>query len=234
MAFRYDTPEITSSIESYDSTAAIVLGVILVIYLAVLAFLVVRYIFTSISLYKLSQARGVETPILAWIPVANTWLLGKIAEHADAAHGKKSKWGTTLLILSLLPVVFFILIYVVMFVSFIGTALSIGIAQNAANFGDAEAAMMAMSIFIPIFIIAFLAEMAMLANWAINSICIYKILDSCDPNNALKNLLIYYLVPFAAPFVLFTCRNKHFGIPSDFMPSKPQAIPTVTEVNSQE
>lgn len=231
MAF-HRTPETTTAIE-YDPTAAIVLAVVLVIYLLALAYLVVNYIFRSISLYKIAQARGVETPILAWIPVANSWLIGKIAEHADKAYGKKSKWGTTLLILGLLPVVLFILMYVVMFVSLIGSAISIGIAENSASLGESESAMLVISAFIPVFIVAFFAEMTILTNWAVNSICIYKILDSCDPNNSLKNLLIYFLVPFAAPFVLFSCRNKHLGIPSALMPPKPQIIPPVIAVNPE-
>lgn len=216
MAFR-SVPETTTTME-YDPTIAIVVGVFLVIYLLVLAFLVVNYIFRSISLYKIAQARRIETPILAWIPVANNWLVGKIAEHADEAHGKKSKWATTLLILTLLPVILFILMYVVMFVLLIGTAISVGVAEGASGLGDTEAAMMTFSVFIPIFIVALFAEMAIMANWAVSSICVYKILESCDPENSLKNLLIYYLVPFAAPFVLFSCRNKHLGIPSEFMP----------------
>ncbi len=226
MAF-HNTPETTTAFE-YDSTGSIVLAIVVIIYLFLLAYLLITYIFKSISLYKIAKDRGIQNPILAWIPVASEWLVGKIADHADEAHGKKSKWATTLLVLSLIPIVIFVLMYIVAFMSIIGAAISIGMTESAAsNMEDAQAAMIVLSVFIPIFIFAFIAEMVTLANMSVQTICVYKILDSCDPKNSLKNLLIYLLVPFAAPFVLFACRNKHWGIPREFMPQMPQLAPRI-------
>lgn len=225
--YNYETP--MSSYESDAMAWSVVLGVVALIYLLIFAYAVVSYIFKSISLYKIAQRRGVESPILAWIPVASSWLTGKIAEHTDASGGKKSKWGVTLLILNLLPVAIMVLTYVIVFISVISAAFTYGVTEGVGYGGEAEGVMLIISIFVPIFIFAFLAEMATLAHYAIDSICIYKIFESCNPKTALRNLLLYLLVPFAAPFVLFSCRNMDYG-----MPCAPQMIAPVAEKTTNE
>ena len=36
------------------------------------------YVFTALSLYTIAQRRGLHCPWLAWIPVANLWLMGSL------------------------------------------------------------------------------------------------------------------------------------------------------------
>ncbi len=42
---------------------------------------VVGYVFTALALYTIAKRRGIKHPWLAWIPVANLWLLGCISDQ---------------------------------------------------------------------------------------------------------------------------------------------------------
>ena len=39
------------------------------------------YVFTSLALYTIAKRRGINHPWLSWIPVANVWILGSIADQ---------------------------------------------------------------------------------------------------------------------------------------------------------
>ena len=39
------------------------------------------YVFTALSLYTIAQRRGLHCPWLAWIPVANLWLMGSLSDQ---------------------------------------------------------------------------------------------------------------------------------------------------------
>lgn len=46
----------------------------------VFAIAIVIYVLASLGLYKLAQNAGIENPWLAWIPIANLYILGKLAK----------------------------------------------------------------------------------------------------------------------------------------------------------
>lgn len=70
---------------------------ILIIWLIVLAYLVVVYILSSIATYKISKSRGYKNAWLAWVPVANSYVLGSIADSIDGYNGKRSYYRHLLL-----------------------------------------------------------------------------------------------------------------------------------------
>ena len=63
------------------------------------------------------------------------------------------------------------------------------------------------------YVLLIACAVVMSAVTALTYICLYKIFESTVPSSALKYFLIYLLVPFAAPFCLFTCRNKGYEHP---------------------
>lgn len=68
---------------------SIVLIIFLVfLILALSAFLVVCYILNSIALSTIARNRGISNPWLAWIPVANYWLMGDILDYYYMRQGK--------------------------------------------------------------------------------------------------------------------------------------------------
>ncbi|MBE6884332.1 MAG: hypothetical protein E7487_06970 [Ruminococcaceae bacterium] len=88
--FRYleSDPELTTFLAIY-----------IVILLAILAVGVLvgaaTYVMTAIAVMKMAKKRGISKAWLAWIPVANTYVFGKISETPD----KKRKTAVILLIL---------------------------------------------------------------------------------------------------------------------------------------
>ena len=42
---------------------------------------VVAYVFTALSLYTIAKRRGIRNPWLAWIPVADVWVLGSLSDQ---------------------------------------------------------------------------------------------------------------------------------------------------------
>lgn len=61
---------------------------ILVVVCAVLVIIIglPLYILGSLGLMKMAQNRGIENPWLAWIPVANAYILGRILKDVDVFH----------------------------------------------------------------------------------------------------------------------------------------------------
>ena len=39
------------------------------------------YVFSALALYTIAKRRGLSNPWLSWIPVANVWILGSIADQ---------------------------------------------------------------------------------------------------------------------------------------------------------
>jgi len=73
----------------------------IVLYLAMLAGAILSYVLSSLSVYTIAKRRMISNPWLAWIPLANYWTIGAIADDYDSRMGIKRKWRVLLLTLSL-------------------------------------------------------------------------------------------------------------------------------------
>lgn len=71
-------------------------AVLTVVGLVVLILTIVLYIFQSIGLYGIAKKRGIPAPGLAWVPMLNMYMLGKIADRVrlgcGAAKSCLRKW----------------------------------------------------------------------------------------------------------------------------------------------
>ncbi|ALU15854.1 hypothetical protein ACH52_3107 [Eubacterium limosum] len=72
----------------YSSTdagvAAIILSFLAAYFVIILVIGIVCYVFNSLSLYQMAKNRGIDSPWLAWIPIAKTYLMGKIINEKVA------------------------------------------------------------------------------------------------------------------------------------------------------
>ncbi len=72
----------------YSSTdagvAAIILSFLAAYFVIILVIGIVCYVFNSLSLYQMAKNRGFDSPWLAWIPIAKTYLMGKIINEKVA------------------------------------------------------------------------------------------------------------------------------------------------------
>lgn len=71
----------TDSYSYYDPTTAALLSMLMAYLVVLLIIGIVIYIFSSISLYTMAKRRGMNRPWLAWIPIANSYLMGKLVNE---------------------------------------------------------------------------------------------------------------------------------------------------------
>jgi len=72
-----------------------------------LAVFIVVYVFLAIGLMKMAKRENIENPWLAWIPIAQSYILGKLVSHKQ---GENSGWivlGLTILssFASIIPII---------------------------------------------------------------------------------------------------------------------------------
>ncbi|MBQ1935458.1 MAG: hypothetical protein II351_01240 [Clostridia bacterium] len=172
---------------------------IIAFYLLSLVVAVGDYVMVSLSLYTMSKNRGIRGAGLAWVPVANFWIVGSLANEADAQKGVQRKWNTLLLTFALiglggLPVVFIGLTAVGILYYFVAADLLLWV-------------------FLLIYGILIVDMIAMVALSILSSICIFKIFESVVPQKAVKYILLYLLVPLGAGICLLKTRNADEPIP---------------------
>lgn len=81
------------------ATVAIVMIVVALIALVVgILTVLVAYVLQALAIMRMSQKLYVERPWLAWIPIAQSYALGRVAERCDERQGKEVKpWAKILL-----------------------------------------------------------------------------------------------------------------------------------------
>ena len=88
----YDYGDVFSVVDTLFPTVGLLLegGVVPLISVAI-------YVFTALSMHTIAQKRGIACPWLAWIPVANLWVLGSVSDpgpekkQADLAFGTENR-----------------------------------------------------------------------------------------------------------------------------------------------
>lgn len=92
--------EIIDMLESIDFDGALVgLGAfIFLVAIIALVIVLVIYVFQSIALHKLAEKNNIPNAWLAWIPVGNMYILGKIGFEIYAEEDKKNEVFTWVLL----------------------------------------------------------------------------------------------------------------------------------------
>lgn len=168
---------------------------------------IASYVLTSLAIYTISRRRGLRNPWLAWIPVANCWLIGSLSDQysyvVKREDKSKRKW---LLALNLL-MSGLILAIIVIGISMIGSAV----------FGSYHNPEMILSrIMGPALGMAGLAlplAGVAIAYAVIYYIALYDIYKSLDPDNAVLFLVLSVIFRVTEPFFLFFNRDKDKGMP---------------------
>ena len=88
--------DVEASAVAIGATFLLIVSVAAVIGLIVAA---VTYVIWSLGTYRLAKKLDVDKAFLAWIPYAQYWTLGQVAEKCDERRGKEVKpWGKYFLI----------------------------------------------------------------------------------------------------------------------------------------
>ena len=167
------------------------------------------YVFSSLALYTIAKRRGLTNPWLRWIPVANVWILGSIADqYRYVARGEIRNKRKVLLTLEIISVVLVLLM--------VGFAISMVVgAITGAIAGKPEDTVMRSILVSGSGLLAMLVPLlgVAIATAIIRYMALYDLYSSCDPDNKVIYLVIGILLGITEPVFLFLCRNKDLGMP---------------------
>ena len=152
------------------------------------------YVFTALSLYTIAQRRGLHCPWLAWIPVANLWLMGSVSDqYRYLTQGQVKNKRIVLLVLEGVTL-----------------ALTGGLVGSVIWLVAAKGTAAAV---ITMVVMALLAGGTALAKTVLGFMALYDIYASCDPQNATVYLVLSIFFKFLRPIFLFVIRVEDKGMP---------------------
>ena len=175
-------------------------------YLLIIAYGVTSYVIQSLALYRMAKNRNIKYPGLAWVPVANSWIIGSVVDYHSRIGGIDRKWRKTLLTLSIISAAGVFLYFIVAF------AVSFSMV-----FGAAQASGLIV-ILVPVLITYILATAA---NSLCTLICTYKIFEELTPAKAVKYILLSILVPLGGPICMLIASKSMIGVPVYYPPYYP-------------
>ena len=166
------------------------------------------YVFTALGLYTLAQRRGLRHPWLAWIPVANVWILGSLSDqYRYVVRGQVRSKRKVLLTLNIISAVMGLVMTVVIVAAVIRCVFSF----RGASETEIVNALMG----------SIMGVLALCVPWAgvaiasavLSYMALYDIYTSCDPANNTVYLVLSILFGFTQAIFLFLCRNRDDGMP---------------------
>jgi hypothetical protein len=184
----------------------------IVIYLIVAVICVLwgiaSYVMTSLSVYTIAKRRNITKPWLAWVPVANVWIMGSLSDqYRYVTQGKITNKRKVLLGL-------YIAVIALLLVMLIPYASMIMLAISSVDSVMTDAQIMQMMTQALIVLAVAFAVMAVAIVYAVFLyIALYDVFRSCDPKNATLYLVLTILLGVVFPFFMLACRKKDLGMP---------------------
>lgn len=179
------------------------------------------YILEAVGLYTVAKRRGIRNYGLAWVPIANVWILGSIADqYMFVSTGARKNYRKILLGLNIgLAAMAFVSV-----VWLFGSVLAEAVRAESDVFTEEMALRVLGSVLLIWLLIMVLAVVLSVFTY----IAYYRLFQSCAPYNATLYLVLSIFVGVTLPFFVFACRNKDDGM----QPYQPQfSYPPVPPVN---
>ena len=203
-------------LDMMENAAATILAVYFLIMLVSSIWSIVMYVFHSLGMYTIAKRRMIHNPWLAWIPVANLWILGSISDQYQyMAKGKTTKRRKVLIGLM---IAMYALVLVIGIVA--------GVTAGLAVIGEARTQILVPALILVFGYIALIVLAIVLT--VFQYIAYYDLYSSSNPDNAVVFLVLGIFFNFLNAFFVFACRKKDLGIPvpqAQTRPQEPQYIP---------
>ena len=167
------------------------------------------YVFTALGLYTLAQRRGLRNPWLAWIPVADVWILGSLSDqYRYVVRGQVRSKRKVLLTLNIISAVMGLVMTVVMVAAVVRWVFSFQAGASETEIVNAilGSVMGVLALCVPWAGVA-------IASAVLSYMALYDIYTSCDPANNTVYLVLSILFSFTQAIFLFLCRNRDDGMP---------------------
>ena len=177
---------------------------------------IASYVLTALALYTIARRRGLKNPWLAWIPVADSWLLGSLSDQyryvVKGEHKSKRK-----------ILLFFRIVIALMWISLMGLLVNLcfhavgnafwGTMTEDRVFQILHQALNLLVVCLPLIGIS-------IAYAVFRYMALYDLYKSLDPANCVLFLVLSILFGVTEPFFLFFSRNKDDGMPPRKEPSQ--------------
>ena len=186
------------------------------------------YLLTAFGIFNMGKSLGVKNPWLSFIPYANIYAFGRIAEHYNKKDGRPSaKFSKILLILNIVTVVVALGLIIAILVGAVLEAISHP--DMNAYFESEEFAVNGLYTFILPLLLGTLVIMGLaIANAIITYVALWRIYSIFDPETATVYLVLSIFFSILQPIFIFILRNKQ---PQIFMPQPIQQIPQPQQEN---
>jgi len=163
------------------------------------------YLLESISVYKMAKSAEIKNPWLAFIPVANDWVFGTLAEKYKKKNGTKSaRFG---IILPVLEGIVLIEAIALTIFTVISVKEITGYALDAVNTSAEMAPEQFMSL-IPVIILYFALMAVAIAYAVVFFIALWRVYSSFDKSNATLYIVLSVIFTISVPIILFIIRNR--------------------------
>jgi hypothetical protein len=192
--------------------------ILFIIYGILFLFTIACYIIQSLGLYNISKRRGFDRPWYAWIPIANSWLIGRLSDlYQWVTKGKRNNRGKLLLWIDastlIVSTIIIVLGFIITSIEASATIASQGLSSDNA------------STIVTLSLIITLLYMPMLGLSIVRLIfyymALYDIFASCDPDKKVVFIVLSIIFGIQA-FFIFAVRNKDLGM----HPEQPQYVQT--------
>lgn len=170
---------------------------------------IAAYVLTALALYTVAKRRGLKNPWLAWIPVADSYLLGSLSDqYRYVVNGENKSKRKILLVLRILIAVMSTALFAVLIAMCIQAFGGImrGIGEDELVDQILGLALSLFGLSLPLIGIA-------IAYTVFRYMALYDVYKSMDPNNCILFLVLSILFGITRPFFLFFSRNKDDGMP---------------------
>lgn len=193
---------------------------------------IVAYVLGSLGFYTIATRRGIKHAWLAWVPVANAWLLGSISDQYQSVYlGKQKNKRISLLVLNIvngLCVAVMVLLCITMIVQMI-------VADGGLNFNEEFGEEVHDDAYVEMLPDDYYAEeeempeeligtmigllaayvvmiLVFLPRTILQYMALYDVFRSCDPDSSVLFLILSIFLGISS-FLVFASKDKDFGMP---------------------
>ena len=168
--------------------------------LPITALNIATYVLGAIALYTLAKNRGLRHGWLAWIPVANCWILGSLSDqYRYVVRGEVRVKRKSLLILSI--------ILSGLITALVSLAVAAGVTMAMCRPGTMA------GLFVALGCLGLATAVVSVIRLVIRTLALGDLYRSMDPDNGTLFLVLSILFPVTEAFFLFFNRKKELGMP---------------------
>ena len=191
-----------------DDVSIAIVGFMAVVYIFALLIGLFAYSMEGLALHRMGKVCGAPYPWLAWIPVANVWILGSLSDQFRyVVRGQVRSKRKVLLTLNIISAVMGVVMVVALVAAVIRFVLSVRNPSETELVNALLGSIMGiLALCVPLAGVAIAAAV-------LRFMALYDIYTSCDPANNTVYLVLSILFSFTQAIFLFLCRNRDDGMP---------------------